>query len=149
MKHGMSRSKTYRSWAAAKSRCINPSNQAYRHYGARGIKMCDRWLNSFQDFLADMGECPPYMYWGLDRIDNEGNYEPGNCRWASSLTQARNRRTTVVHRRQSIHVGMDHEAKMALIDRANEAGYSLPAYVEKLCLEHLGMQKRQLYKRAA
>lgn len=84
---------TYRSWADMKSRCTNKNNQAYHRYGGRGIKICDEWINSFQCFLADMGEAPPGLT--LDRIDFNGNYEKSNCRWISKADQAKNTRRNV------------------------------------------------------
>lgn len=84
----------YRSWSAAKNRCVNPNNGAWRDYGGRGIKICERWL-VFENFLADMGRRPPGLT--LDRIDNDGNYEPGNCRWATRKQQAQNRRAARNH----------------------------------------------------
>jgi hypothetical protein len=72
-----------------RQRCINPNNAEYDNWGGRGITVCVRW-EKFENFLADMGEAPPGLM--LDRIDNEGNYEPGNCRWTDKWTQARNRR---------------------------------------------------------
>ena len=89
-KHGWYGTATHRSWSAAKNRCTNPNNHAYDNYGGRGNKMCDRWLESFENFLVDMGEKPQNL--SLDRIDNDGNYEPNNCRWATKSQQNSNRR---------------------------------------------------------
>lgn len=86
---GAIRSLTYKSWTAMLQRCLNPRNASYFKYGERGITVCDRW-RSFENFLADMGERSEGLT--LDRIDGEGNYEPGNCRWATWVEQNRNRR---------------------------------------------------------
>lgn len=84
-------SRTYRTWVSMKSRCTNPNRKCYAHYGGRGIVVCDRWMNSFEAFLSDMGERPDETT--LDRFpDVNGNYEPGNCRWATLLQQSRNTR---------------------------------------------------------
>lgn len=96
-KHGHARnwtSKTtpeYGAWQKAKFRCSNPNDPFYPDYGGRGITMCQRWRESFEAFLADMGTRPGPGY-SLDRIDNDRGYEPGNCRWATALEQAANRR---------------------------------------------------------
>lgn len=82
----------YNIWKAMKYRCSNAKNKDYKYYGARGIKVCDRWLK-FENFYEDMGE--RYPGHSLDRIDFNGNYEPSNCRWASATEQNRNKRRCI------------------------------------------------------
>lgn len=82
--HRLSRSSTYKSWQMMRQRCSNPRNDNYRRYGAKGIGVCERW-ESFENFVADMGERPEGT--SLDRIDSVGNYESGNCRWATRREQ--------------------------------------------------------------
>jgi len=95
--HGQSRNgrqtALYRAWAGMKNRCLNPNYHAYRHYGGRGISVCDEWLNSFDAFATEVGPHPGKGY-SLDRINVDGNYEPGNVRWATAAEQANNRRNS-------------------------------------------------------
>lgn len=88
---GRKASRAYEAWQGMKGRCYVLTDAKYHAYGARGISVCDRWLHSFENFLADMGEPPPGK--SLDRFpNNDGNYEPNNCRWATPLQQANNTR---------------------------------------------------------
>lgn len=97
LKHGHSNkggtvksSPEYRSWRAMKTRCYHSKNKDWKNYGGRGIIVCERWINSYENFLQDMGKRPEGM--SLDRIDPNGNYEPNNCRWADNKTQRHNQR---------------------------------------------------------
>lgn len=94
-KHGMWKSPEYKVWMAMKNRCNSQTAQSWEDYGGRGIKVCERWLNSFDNFFQDMGFRPTNKH-SLDRFpDNDGNYESSNCRWATKKDQDRNRRSNI------------------------------------------------------
>lgn len=92
--HGESEGREYNIWHHIKYRCLNPNSKNYKDYGGRGIKVCDRWLNSFENFLEDMGKMPTPKH-TIDRFpNNDGDYEPANCRWGTKTQQNRNRRSS-------------------------------------------------------
>lgn len=95
VKHRMTESKEYKAWSELRARTTNPNNRGYKNYGGRGIKVCDRWNDSFNAFFEDVGPAPSPDH-SIDRINNNGNYEPGNCRWADAKTQARNTRRAII-----------------------------------------------------
>ena len=97
-KHGGFRTREYSIWMNMKSRCCNPMHGAYAYYGGRGITVCERWLNSFENFLADMGNLPTQKH-TIERINNSLGYSPDNCKWATIKEQAQNRRPARHHRK--------------------------------------------------
>lgn len=92
-RHGLAKTPTHNAWRFMRARCENPNRPEYPNYGGRGIKVCERW-QTFENFLADMGEMPEGLT--LDRINNDGNYEPENCRWATYREQMQNKRSNVL-----------------------------------------------------
>ena len=96
-------------WREMVDRCINPLNKDYNSYGGRGITVCAQWRFSFSTFLQDMGERPYGMT--IERVDNNGNYEPSNCIWISRKEQSRNRRTTKFFTHNGITLSMKEWAK--------------------------------------
>jgi len=92
-KRGLKMTPEYKAWMAIKDRCLNEKDKRWPNYGGRGISVCERWKNSYLDFLADVGRRPAPTL-SVDRINNNGNYEPGNIRWATKKEQANNTRRT-------------------------------------------------------
>jgi hypothetical protein len=87
--HGMKGTREWRIWKGMRSRCSNPSETSFKYYGGRGIVVCNRWERSFESFFQDMGNCPKGLE--IDRIDNDGDYEPDNCRWVDHKTNCNNK----------------------------------------------------------
>lgn len=114
-KTGLSGSRIYATWVAMQDRCSNPNNQEFKNYGARGIRVCDRWKgpDGFSNFLNDMGIPEPGL--SIDRINNDGDYDPANCRWANLFEQNRNKRS-------NIWLTLPDGRRMILKDAAVEMG---------------------------
>lgn len=94
VKHNAIGTKEYITWSNIKARCTNPNNSSYHNYGGRGIAVCDKWLNSFENFYEDMGNCPKGF--SIERVNNNKGYNKDNCIWASSKTQSMNRRSNFI-----------------------------------------------------
>lgn len=121
-KRWYSKTREHRAWNHARKRVTNKTWWGYNRYGGRGITMCERWLNSFEAFFADMGPCPKGHE--LDRIDNDGNYEPSNCRWASRLQQMNHTSATR---------WVEHDGKrMSVADWAREKNMSYTMLIQRL-----------------
>lgn len=122
IRHGGTYAPEYASWCDMKSRCNNPNNVSFDNYGGRGISVCERW-DKYQNFISDMGNRPTLKH-TLDRIDNDGNYEPSNCRWATRKEQQRNRRTNHI-------IEFNGESKN-ITDWSNDLGIKLTTLIGRL-----------------
>jgi hypothetical protein len=136
--NGGSKTTEYCSWKEMKRRCYNTKHIEYKNYGGRGIEICSRWRTSFVNFLADMGN-KPFPEATIDRINNDGNYEPGNCRWATKMEQGQNTRKTVM---------LTHDGKTQCIrEWARELG--VQHCVIRYRIKHCWPIEKVLSKRAA
>lgn len=125
--HSMCYSSEYGTYYAMKQRCLNPNNQAYDNYGGRGIKVCERWVESFINFYEDMGPRPSKNH-SIDRIDNDSGYSPDNCEWVIRSVQNRNHRRNVW-----IDVGTE---SLVIEDWCNELGVHRRTYYNRIRVGH-------------
>lgn len=135
--HGMCDTSEYRAWDNAKSRCYNPKNSMYKYYGGRGIRMCDRWLHSFENFYTDMGRRPGPGY-SIERSDNDSDYTPDNCVWATAKEQAGNTRRNRRFKATSI-IGREYISK-------NQAKFAREHYLDQASINHCLNDKQQYHK---
>lgn len=145
-KHFMTNSITYKSWLNMRRRCNDPKNNRYERYGGRGIKVCDRWNESFQSFLQDVGERPSLDH-SIERRDNNRGYEPNNCYWASRQEQSNNKKTSVLwqfnDRKQTIGewsketgIGWDTlKSRVSIYGWSIERALTTPTPRTKKCIE--------------
>ena len=132
--HGMSDTRTYQSWINMKQRCYYPDHNRYHIYGARGITVCKRWLNSFENFLEDMGERPKGLT--LERKDNEKGYSPENCKWATVKEQCNNRRNNTVIKYKGLSLTISQWAdklniKLGTLQRRYQRGWGVNRLLER------------------
>ena len=134
--HGQSYTREYRAWVSAKSRCYTPSHKNYATYGGRNIKMCAEWKDDFPAFFAHVGAAPTDKH-TLDRIDSNGDYEPGNVRWATQQEQNNNRRDTLMVHVKGEDISLaDLARKYGLVYGSVFSRYSRGLRGEDLVIQH-------------
>lgn len=126
--HGQSRTPEYQVWQNMLQRCFNPNSPIFADYGGRGITVCDRWLDSFENFIGDMGP-RPFPGAEIDRENNDGNYEPGNCRWVGRVANCDNKRSArrITHGGRTMSVtawARELSIPRSSLDRRVRAGWS-------------------------
>lgn len=139
IKHGRHLTSEFTAWREIRYRCFNKKAKHYPQYGGRGITVCDRWMESFNNFFEDMGERPTPKH-SLDRINNDGNYEPSNCRWATKQEQSNNRHNTVKCEYNGIVMPLTIwakliNAKLKTMAEGVRVGKPISFYVEKYGLK--------------
>lgn len=134
----MRRSPTFTSWREMLRRCTDPRNRDFKNYGGRGIRVCDRWLQSFENFLADMGPRPARMT--IERKNNDGNYEPSNCRWATRTEQNRNSR----HNKLTLDLAREAIGRLEMGERPTSVAKRLGVTCEMICAIRIGRAWREL-----
>lgn len=128
--HGMTNSRVYRIWTNMKTRCLNKADIHYKSYVGRGIKICDQWVENFEKFLSDMGT-PPTVQHSINRVDNDGDYDPKNCVWATNIEQANNTRKNHVIEfngtKRTLAQWADHTGinRSTLLARINKHGWAI------------------------
>lgn len=141
--HGKTKSPEYAIWQGMLQRCTNTNSTGYANYGARGIKVCDRWLESFENFLADMGFRPSRKH-SIERTDNDGDYCPENCKWALPIEQLNNRRNNVYYTYNGVKRTLSQLAREYNINRATLAvRLKRGATIEEAITKEVGRYKRQ------
>ena len=132
----------YRSWQTMKERCYIKNSISYKNYGARGITICDRWINNFNNFLLDMGKKPTKKH-SIERIDINKNYEPSNCKWATSKEQSRNKRNNVIiNYNNELLIKKDFLKKYNLCDNSYyrwvvKRGMSIDEFIKRKTIKHV------------
>jgi len=140
LKYIKTKTRTYHVWNSMKQRCLNPAASNYKYYGGRGITVCKRWIESFENFRGDMGEAPDGTW--IDRINNDWNYHPKNCKWSSPLEQSKNKRPPAER------LGRKHKRRPQNA-RCSIEGCERPFCAKMLCRKHYSHTKTKKYKKQA